>query len=83
MNEPSKDTRSSDKQTTSSDCRREKAKRRCVGALDSHAVYFVGSRMGFHLVIEHSPDAFRQLSEEEHLRFKLQSRIDGLNYGTY
>jgi hypothetical protein len=60
----------------------EKAKKRCVGALDGHAVYFVGSRMGFHLAVERAPGVFRRLSEKEHLRFRLQSRVDGLDYGT-
>jgi len=67
---------------TQSDRPNEKAKRRCVGSLDGHDVYFVGSRMGFHLAIESPPGVFRKLSEAEHLRFKLQSRIDGLSYGS-
>ena len=65
-----------------SDGSHEKAKRRCVGSLDGHDVYFVGSRLGFHLAIECSPGVFRRLSEREHVRFKLQSRIDGLSYGS-
>jgi hypothetical protein len=65
-----------------SDRRLEKAKKRCVGDLDGHAVYFVGSRMGFHLAIERTPGVFRRLTEKEHLRFRLQSRVDGLDYGT-
>ena len=62
------------------DRRLEKAKKRHVGALDGNVVYFVGSRMGFHLAIECTPGVLRRLSEEEHLRFRLQSRIDGLDY---
>ncbi|MBN1857874.1 hypothetical protein JW848_01575 [Candidatus Bipolaricaulota bacterium] len=56
---------------------------RCVGSLDDAAVYFVGSRLGFHLAIESSPGEFRRLSETEHLRFRQQSRIEGLSYGQY
>lgn len=59
----------------------EKVKKRRVGFLDDVAVYFVGSRMGFHLAIEDSGGEFRTLSESEHLRFKQQSRIKGLPYG--
>jgi len=59
----------------------EKITKRCVGSLDNEAVYFVGSRMGFHLAVESSPGEFRRLSEAEHLRFKRQSRIEGLPYG--
>jgi hypothetical protein len=58
----------------------ERAKKRCVGSLDDEAVYFVGSGMGFHLAIEYSPGEFRRLSEPDHLRFKLQSRINGHHY---
>ena len=58
----------------------QKTKKRCVGSLDSDAVYFVGSRMGFHLAIEYSPGEFRRLSEGEHLRFKRQSRLKGVHY---
>jgi hypothetical protein len=65
---------------TQTDCQYEKVKKRCVGSLDDVAVYFVGSRMGFHLAIEESPGEFRRLSESEHLRFKQQSRIKGLPY---
>ena len=57
----------------------QKMKKRCVGSLDSDAVYFVGSCMGFHLAIESSPGKFRRLSEAEHLRFKRQSRLKGLH----
>jgi len=66
---------------TQSERLHERAKKRCVGSLDGHAVYFVGSSLGFHLAIECASGAFRRLSETEHLRFKLQSRIDGLSYG--
>jgi len=59
----------------------EKAKERCVGFLDDKAVYFVGSNTSFHLAIECSPGELRELSETEHLRFKRQSRIEGLHYG--
>lgn len=59
----------------------EKAKERCVGFLDDKAVYFVGSNTSFHLAIEYSPGELRRLSEAEHLRFKRQSRIEGLPYG--
>lgn len=58
----------------------QKTKKRCVRSLDSDAVYFVGSSMGFHLAIEYSPGEFRRLSEGEHLRFKRQSRLKGLHY---
>jgi len=68
---------------TPSDRLYEKAKKRCVGSLDDEAVYFVGSRMGFHLAVEYSPGEFRKLSETEHLRFRQQSRIEGLCYGQY
>ena len=68
--------------TGESSHRLEKAKKRCVGSLDGHAVYFVGSRMGFHLAVECTPGVFRRLSEKEHLRFRLKSRVDGLDYGT-
>lgn len=60
----------------------EKAKQRCVGFLDDNAVYFVGSRTSFHLAMESSPGELRRLSENEHLRFKRQSRIEGLSYGS-
>lgn len=63
------------------DCLYEKTKKRCVGFLDDKAVYFVGSNTSFHLVIECSPGELRRLSETEHLRFKQQSRIEGLPYG--
>jgi len=63
------------------DCLYEKAKERCVGFLDDKAVYFVGSKSSFRLVIECSPGELRGLSETEHLRFKQQSRIEGLPYG--
>jgi len=66
-----------------SDSPYEMAKKRCVGILDGRAVYFVGSRSSFHLAIETSPGELRSLSEAEHLRFKKQSRIEGLNYGQY
>jgi hypothetical protein len=59
----------------------EKIAKRCVGSLDDEAVYFVGSRVGFHLAVECSPGELRRLSEAEHLRFKRQSRIEGLPYG--
>jgi hypothetical protein len=59
----------------------ERAKKRCVGFLDDRAVYFVGSITSFHLAIECSPGELRRLSETEHLRFKQQSRIEGLPYG--
>jgi len=59
----------------------EKAKKRCVGFLDGKAVYFVGSNTSFHLAIECPPGELRRLSETEHLRFKQQSRIEGLTYG--
>jgi|GEM_PF-2185981 len=51
-----------------------RAKKRCVGSLDGNAVYFVGSIVGFYLVIESAPGLLRKLSEEEHLQFKVQSR---------
>ena len=70
-------------QMTQSDNLYEKAKKRCVGSLDDDAVYFVGSRTSFHLAIEYSPGEFRRLSETEHLRFKRQSRVEGLSYGQY
>lgn len=66
---------------TISDHSCEKAKKRCVGTLDGDAVYFVGSRVGFHLAIEDSAGEFRRLSESEHVRFKRQSQIKGLVYG--
>ncbi len=77
--------RSTDKQAarqemTLSDRLHESAKKRRVGSLDDEAVYFVGSGMGFHLAIEYSPGEFRRLSEPDHLRFKLQSRIEGHHY---
>jgi len=65
-------------QMTQSDRLYQKTKKRCVGSLDSDAVYFVGSRMGFHLAIECPPGEFRRLSEAEHFRFKQQSRLEGL-----
>jgi hypothetical protein len=61
----------------------EKAKKQCVGILDDEAVYFVGTRTSFHLAVECSPGQFRRLSETEHLRFRRQSRIEGLCYGQY
>jgi len=63
------------------DCLYERAMKRCVGFLDGEAVYFVGSNSSFHLAIECSPGELRRLSETEHLRFKRQSRIEGLHYG--
>ena len=60
----------------------ENAKKRRVGFLNDAAVYFVGSRIGFHLAVEDSPGELRRLSESEHLRFKQQSRVKGLPYGT-
>jgi len=65
---------------TEPDCTNEKTKRRRVGFLGEKGVYFVGSRTSFHLEIEFSPGEFRRLSEAEHLRFKRQSRIDGVHY---
>ncbi len=59
----------------------EKTKKRCVGSLGDDAVYFVGSKMGFHLAIEGSPGKLSRLTEAEHLRFRLQSRIEGLHFG--
>lgn len=70
-------------QMTPSDDLHEKAKKRCVGILDDEAVYFVGTRTSFHLAIECSRGQFRSLSETEHLRFRRQSRIEGLCYGQY
>jgi len=67
-------------QMTPSDRPHERTKKRCVGSLDGMAVYFVGSRVGFHLVIEYSPGEFHRLSESDHLRFKRQSRIEGHHY---
>jgi len=68
---------------TSADGSYERAKERCVGFLGGEAVYFDGSHTSFHLVIECSPGEFRRLSETEHLRFKAQSRIEGVSYGRY
>ena len=70
-------------QMTPFDDQYERAKKRCVGILGDEAVYFVGTRTSFHLVIECSPGQFRRLSETEHLRFRKQSRIEGLCYGQY
>ena len=67
---------------TQSDRLYEKAKKRCVGSLDHAAVYFIGSCVGFHLAVEYSPGEFRRLSDIDHLRFKRQSRIEGLRYGS-
>jgi hypothetical protein len=67
--------------TAASDILCEKTKKRRVGALDDKAVYFIGGRMGFHLALEISPGQIRRLSEIEHLRFKKQSRREGLCYG--
>jgi len=67
-------------QMTPSDRPYERTKKRCVGSLDGMAVYFVGSRVGFHLAIEYSPGEFHRLSEPDHLRFKRQSRIEGHHY---
>jgi len=67
-------------QMTRSDCPIERTRKRCVGSLDDEAVYFVGSRTSFYLVIEFSPGRFRRLSDTEHLRFKRQSRIEGIHY---
>ena len=61
----------------------DKAKERCVGFLDDSSVYFVGSRTSFHLAVECSPGVFRRLTDAEHLRFRHQSRIDGISYGEY
>jgi hypothetical protein len=68
---------------TSPDNPHERTKKRRVGVLDGEAVYFVGSRTSFHLAVECAPGEFRRLSEAEHLRFRTQSRIDGLSYGQY
>ena len=57
-----------------------RTKSRCVGSLGDRAVYFVGSRVGFHLAIESPYGEFRRLTEAEHLRFKRQSRLKGLHY---
>ncbi len=57
-----------------------KTKSRCVGSLGDRAVYFVGSRVGFHLAIESPSGEFRRLTEAEHLRFKRQSRLKGVHY---
>ena len=61
----------------------EQTKSRCVGILDEAAVYFVGTRTSFHLAVESAPGVLRRLTDEEHLRFKQQSRIAGLCYGEY
>lgn len=66
-----------------SDALCEKTKKRCVGSLDDKAVYFIGSRSGFHLAVECFPGEIRRLSEMEHLRFKRQSRVAGLCYGQF
>ena len=63
------------------DCAYEKAKERYVGSLNGKPVYFTGSRTSFKLVIEYSPGELRSLSEAELLRFRRQSRIEGLPYG--
>lgn len=70
-------------QMAQSDSLHDRAKERCVGFLDGEGVYFVGSRTSFHLVVECSPGVFRRLTEAEHLRFRRQSRIEGINYGEY
>lgn|GEM_PF-5706696 len=82
MQEKPKNLKAVPQEADESDRRLEKAKKRCVGALDGQAIYFVGSRVGFHLAIERAPGVFRRLSEKEHLRFRLQSRVDGLDYGS-
>jgi len=70
-------------QAASSDTLCERTKNRCVGSLDDKAVYFVGSRSGFHLAVECSPGRIRRLSEVEHVRFKTQSRVAGICYGSF
>ena len=71
------------RQVDLSDALCEKTKKRCVGSLDEKAVYFIGSRSGFHLAVECFPGQIRRLSEMEHLRFKRQSRVAGLCYGRF
>jgi len=57
--------------------------RRCVGSLDRRPVYFSGTRTSFHLLVEYLPGKFRRLTDAEHLRFRHQSRVDGISYGQY
>jgi|GEM_PF-6255714 len=81
--EPARDDAEGRRPRTRSDraCREYlKTKSRCVGSLGGRAVYFVGSRVGFHLAIESPSGEFRRLTEAEHLRFKRQSRLKGVHY---
>jgi hypothetical protein len=64
-------------------CSIDRTKWRCVGSLDDEPVYFIGSRVGFHLVIERAPGVLRRLTDGEHARFKQQSRVEGIDYGEY
>ncbi len=61
----------------------ELIKERPVGLLYGEPVYFVprGGK-SFHLVIESLPGHFRQLTDDEHRRFKEQSRVEGTYYET-
>jgi len=70
-------------QIAQSDSFHNRPKERCVGFLDGEGVYFVGSRTSFHLALECSPGVFRRLTDAEHLRFRHQSRVDGISYGEY
>jgi len=61
----------------------ELIRKRCVGSLYGEPVYFI-PRDGktFYLVIESRPRHFRQLTDDEHRRFKEQSRVEGPYYET-
>ena len=51
-------------------------KNRRVGSLDGELVYFIPApNKSFYLVIESSPRHFRKLTDEEHRRFREQSRV--------